>query len=244
LRYTAFYSRLVFGPTALIYMILSGVISGFVMTFFTFKFLPYSTYTEPLLIEDLLIGLGFAMYRITVPVLSCVLIAARCGAAVASDIGGRQYGNQINAMRSLGASPDSYLLTPIVWSFLIGTPLLTLVSYVAGRLTSLITFVNSYPLRGPDFWYEHFHRGLIVPGQFTYVGTQWLLAKLLCSGMGIAATAYVLGRQPKYSSADVSRCITTTILVATIYVLVVHFIFSFYEYEGVVPGAKLQDGAG
>lgn len=237
LRYLWHYCRMVFGPTALIYLLLAGVISGFVTTFFTFKFLPYSTYTEPLLIEDLLIGLGFAMYRIFVPVLSCVLIAARCGAAVTSDIGGRQFGNQIDAMKSFNSSPRVYLLTPIIWAFLIGTPILYGASFVAARLTSLVTFVQSYPERGPDFWYEYFHRGLIVVGHDWYRGTGWLIAKLLCSGFGVAIISYFIGRKPKFSSSDVSRAITTTILVATLYVLIVHFIFSLYEYEGIVPGA-------
>ena len=239
-RFVGHYSRLVFGPTAMIYLILAGVISGFVNTYFTFKFLPFASYTEPLLIEDLLTGLGFAIYRIFVPVLGCVLIAARCGAAVTSDVGGRQFGNQIDAMQTFGCSPRSYLLTPIIWSFLIGTPILCFLSYIAARTTSLITFVNTYPERGPDFWYQNFHRGLLVVGQDWYRGTGWLLAKLLVSGFGVALISYYIGRRPKYSSSDVSRAITTTILYATLFVLLIHFIFSLFEFEGVVPGTKID----
>jgi ABC-type transporter Mla maintaining outer membrane lipid asymmetry ATPase subunit MlaF/ABC-type transporter Mla maintaining outer membrane lipid asymmetry permease subunit MlaE len=242
LRFFGHYSRLVFGPTAWIYLILAGIINGFVTTYFTFKFLPFASYTEPLLIEDLLTGLGFATYRIFVPVLACVLIAARCGAAVTSDVGGRQFGNQIDALKSFGTSPRSYLLTPIIWSFLLGTPILYFVSYVGARMTSLFTFVQSYPERGPDFWYQYFHRGLIVLGQDWYRGTGWLVAKLLVCGFGIALISYYIGRRPKFSSSDVSRAITTTILFATLYVLVVHFVFSFYEFEGVVPGSKPVNG--
>ena len=239
-QYFLHYCRMVFGPTAIIYLALAGVISGFVTTFFTFKFLPYSTYTEPLLIEDLLTALGFAMYRIFVPVLGCVLVAARCGAAVTSDVGGRQFGNQIDAMKSFNKSPRLYLLTPIIWAFLIGTPLLYFSSYFAARLVSLITFVQTYPERGPDFWHTYFHRGLIVAGQDLYRGTGWLFAKLLCSGFGVALISYFMGRRPKYSSSDVSGSITTTILLATLYVLTVHFLFSFFEYEGVVPGTRVN----
>ena len=110
-------------------------------------------------------------------------------------------------------------------------------SYYAAKTTSLITFVLSYPERGPDFWHHHFHRGLIVAGQDWYRGTGWLMAKLLCSGFGVAVISYFNGRRTKLSTSDVSRSITTTILVATLYVLVVHFFFSLYEYEGVVPGS-------
>ena len=155
LRFLGHFSRMVFGPTAIVYLIASGLISGFVTTYFTFKFLPYSAYTQPLLVEDLLTVLGFAMYRIFVPVLSCVLIAARCGAAVTSDIGGRQFGNQIDAMKTFGARPMFYLLTPIVWSFLIGTPILCYAAFYAAKYTSLVTFVMSNPAYGPDFWQMH-----------------------------------------------------------------------------------------
>ncbi len=156
-RFLGHYCRLVFGPTAWIYLLLAGIINGFVTTYFTFKFLPFASYTEPLLIEDLLTGLGFATYRIFVPVLACVLVAARCGAAVTSDIGGRQFGHQIDALKSLGSNPRAYLLTPILWAFLLGMPILYGVSYWGARMTSLITFVLSYPERGPDFWYQYFH---------------------------------------------------------------------------------------
>ena len=47
-RFFRHYSRLVFGPTALIYLLVAGVISGFVTTYFTFKFLPFASHTEPL----------------------------------------------------------------------------------------------------------------------------------------------------------------------------------------------------
>ncbi len=238
LRFFAHYARLVFGPTAWWYLMASGLISGFVTTYFTFQFLPYASYTEPLLVEDLLTALGFAMYRIFVPVLSCVLIAARCGAAVTSDVGGRQYGNQIDAMKTFGASPKFYLLTPILWSFLIGTPLLSYMAYYVARLTSLVTFVVADAVRGPDFWHLNFHRGLEEPGQFLYRGFGWLIAKLLCSGVGIAMIAYYQGLSPKYSTTDVSRSVTSTILWATLFALTVHFAFALFEYEGVVPGGR------
>ena len=234
LRFLGHYAQMVFGPTAIIYLIASGLISGFVTTYFTFKFLPYSAYTQPLLVEDLLTVLGFAMFRIFVPVLSCVLIAARCGAAVTSDIGGRQYGNQIDAMKTFGAKPLFYLLTPIVWSFLIGTPILCGVAFFAAKYTSLVTFVISDPAYGPDFWQMHFHRGLFVPEQWTYRGLGWWMSKLLCCGFGTAVISYYQGCKPKYSTTDVSRSVTSTILWATLLSLFVHFVFALFEYEGVV----------
>jgi len=235
IRYFAYYAGMVFGPTAFLYLMASGLISGFVTTYFTFKFLPYSDYTSPLLVEDLLTALGFATYRIFVPVLSCVLIAARCGAAVTSDVGGRQFGNQIDALKTIGMKPRHYLLTPIMWSFMIGTPLLSYAAFYVAKYTSLVTFVFADGVHGPDFWDQCFHRGLVEPGLITYQGFGWLMAKLLCCGVGIGIISYYQGLKLKFSTSDVSRSVTSTILWATLFSLTVHFIFALFEYEGVVP---------
>ena len=235
MRYFAYYARMVFGPTAFLYLMASGLISGFVTTYFTFKFLPYSDYTGPLLVEDLLTALGFATYRIFVPVLSCVLIAARCGAAVTSDIGGRQFGNQIDALKTIGMRPRYYLLTPIMWSFMIGTPLLSYAAFYVAKYTSLVTFVFADGVHGANFWEQYFHRGLEEPGLFTYRGFGWLISKLLCCGVGIGIISYFQGLKLKYSTSDVSRSVTSTILWATLFSLAVHFVFALFEYEGVVP---------
>ena len=87
----------------------------------------------------------------------------------------------------------------------------------------------------------HYHRGMDVPGYVWWRGTGWLLAKLLVSGFGIAAIAYRIGRQPKYSTTDVSRAVTRTILWATLFALAVHFVFAFFEFEGIVPGSRPED---
>lgn len=229
---------MVAGPAAFLYLIAAGLISGFVTTYFTFKFLPYTDYTQPLLVEDLLLALGFATYRIFIPVLGCVLVAARCGAAVTSDIGGRQYGNQIDALKTFGTSPRAYLLTPIIWTFLIATPLLIGAAFVAAKLISLLVFVSLHPQRGANFWHFNFHRGLELPAQYLYRGFWWLMAKLLCSGFGIAVISYYQGLSPKYSSSDVSRSVTSTILWSTLCVLTIHFLFALFEFENVVPGSR------
>lgn len=238
LRLLWHYMRLVAGPTAWIYLAIAGFVTGFVTTYFTFDFLPFAGYTEPLLIEDLLTALGFATYRLFVPTLATILIAARCGAAVASDVGGRQYSNQIDAMKSFGLGPRQYLLTPILYTFLLGTPFLNFVAYWVARVTSLITFSFTRPEHGPQFWDYFYNRALVQVGGWTFVGSGWLMFKLLCCGVGVALISYYQGRRPKYSTTDVSRGVTATILWATLWILLVHFVFSFYEFDGTIPGSR------
>jgi ABC-type transporter Mla maintaining outer membrane lipid asymmetry permease subunit MlaE len=231
LRLLGHYLRLAAGPTAWVYLATAGAILGYVTTYFTFRFLPYAGYTEPLVIEDLLAAMGFALYRILAPILVTVLIAARCGAAVASDVGGRAYGRQLDALRTFRAPPHRYLLTNILYAFLLGTPVLLAIGYLAATAVSVTVFTATHPERGPEFWELHYHSRLREPGAWLYAGSEWLLAKTLLCAVGIAAIAYHRGAATKHSPSDVSRGVTSTVLWATLYVLVIHFAFAFFEFE-------------
>jgi ABC-type multidrug transport system ATPase subunit/ABC-type transporter Mla maintaining outer membrane lipid asymmetry permease subunit MlaE len=230
LRYLWHYLRLVAGPSAWLYIAIAGVIIGFVLTHFTLVHFPHAKFVKKLLLDDILRALGFMLYRVFVPVLATILIAARCGAAVSSDVGGKTYGQQMDAMRTFRVNPASYLLTGILYAFFIGAPLLVGISFYLAKYTSLVAFTLLHD-QGPDYWQINFHRELIEPGQWLYVGTDWLLAKVLCCALGIALIAYFRGARPKYSNRDVSVGITTTILWATLYVLLVHFAFAFVEFK-------------
>ena len=229
-RFWLHYLRLVCGPSAWLYLILAGFIAGFTTTYFTFRFLPFRLYTQPLLIDELLASIGFALYRILVPVLATVLIAARCGAAVAADVGVKRYGGQVDALRTFGVKAKAYLLVPIVWALLVATPVLEWLAFVAARLTSMATFTMTHPSTGAYFWQQHFDRALMRQGDLPLSGWQWLLLKNLACGVGIAAIGYYRGMAPKQSASDVSDAITSTVLWTTLYVLVVHFIVALLEF--------------
>ena len=230
LRFLLHFLRLVGGPSAWIYLILAGLIVGFTATYFTFRFLPFRVYTQPLLIDELLASIGFALYRILVPVLATILIAARCGAAVAADVGVKQYGGQVDAMATLGVRPKIYLLVPIVLAFVIATPFLQWLAFTAARSISLVTFVVTHPSVDPFFWDQHFYRNLSPDGSIPFVGWWWVQLKNILCGVGTAAIGYYQGIAPKNSASDVSHSITSTVLWTTLYVLVVHFVVALFEF--------------
>ncbi len=232
LRYFVHYLRLVAGLSAWIYIAVAGIIIGYVLTHFTLEYFPHAKFIKPVLLDDILAALGFMLYRVFVPVLATILIAARCGAAVASDVGGKTYGQQMDALRTFRINPASYLLTGILYAFVIGAPLLVGISFLMAKYTSLVAFLLVHT-EGPNWWNLQFHRELIEPGHWFYVGTDWLLAKVLFCAVGVAVIAYFRGARPKYSNRDVSIGITTTILWATLYTLVVHFAFAFIEFDDV-----------
>jgi ABC-type multidrug transport system ATPase subunit/ABC-type transporter Mla maintaining outer membrane lipid asymmetry permease subunit MlaE len=223
--------HLVAGPSALLYMATAGVILGLVATHFTFRYLPMKHYTEPLLIDEILSGLGFLLFRVLAPALATILIAARAGAAVTADLGNRTYSRQLDALRSLGIDPARYHFTAVSFAFVIGTPLLCALVFVIATIVSAFVFVlQHHPNQSSFFWSVHFFRNFVDPATGVIYGLGWTIAKVLVAGFGIGAIAYHHGVSPKRSGAEVSFAITRTILIATLYVLLVHTLFAFVEF--------------
>lgn len=230
MRFLRHYAGLVFGPTAIVYLMISGGIIGFVSTYFTLRYLPYKVYTEPLLMEELLGVIGFALYRILIPITTSLLVAARCSAAVAADLGNKRYGGQYESLELLRASPDRYWLPAVGWSFAFGILFLNACAYQAASVTSLVVHRMMQPKLGITYWKHYYHLSIQEPDTWLFVGWHWLGMKLLLSGIGTALVTYRIAVQPKNMASDVSYAITRTILWSTLWVLFVHMMMAFVEF--------------
>ncbi|RME04884.1 MAG: ATP-binding cassette domain-containing protein [Planctomycetota bacterium] len=239
IRYFFYYLRLVSFLSSALYISIAGAIIGFVITYFTYQFLPFRSYNEPLLIDDILAAVGFALYRIFIPLIATILLAARGGAAITADLGNRVYTKQIDAMRSLGASPERYLYTNILFAFLIGLPFLTFLSFLVARIFSLAIFIYTHPDYSSYFWHTNFHYLLWDEGKMTgsksliFFGFSWVLAKTLLCGAVLGVITYLIGMREKNSGRDISHDITAAIIWGTIAVLFIHFGFALFEFEGI-----------
>lgn len=218
-------------PSALVYMAIAGVILGVVTTYFTFRYLPMKHYTEPLLIDEILAGLGFLLFRVLGPSLATILIAARAGAAVTADLGNRTYSRQFDALRSMGIDPARYHATAVQWAFLIGTPILCALTFLVATITSEFVFVlDHHPEQSAFFWEVHYFRRFMDPGTGAIDGLWWTFFKVETAGFGVGAISYAQGVRPKRAGSDVSTAITRAILWSTLYVLLVHTLFAFFEF--------------
>jgi len=228
-RYLRHYMRMsLFGTTAL-YVAIAGALMGFVTVFFGFSQLPYKDMTLPLVLEEFLGATGYGAFRVVAPLLICVLLASKCGAAVAADIGARRMARQFEAMRSLGARPRHYLYGNIALSLAIAGPALTLIAFVSNCYASLVAFL----LASDNATVAVFQRNYLATlweGTLLPDGAWWVLLKTAVSGLLIAALSYAIGARAKSSPTDVSRDVGLTIFWASLAVLGLHAALAFVEF--------------
>lgn len=79
-------------------------------------------------------AVGLAIVREIAPVLTAIMVAARCGSAIAAQIGSMKVTEQIDALRALAVNPVSYLVVPRLVACLIMIPILCTVANFAGIL--------------------------------------------------------------------------------------------------------------
>ena len=75
---------------------------------------------------------SIAMCRELGPVLCCLLLAGRVGAAMAAELSSMKITEQVDALRALGVYPTEYLIVPRFMALVISAPILTGLALVTG----------------------------------------------------------------------------------------------------------------
>ena len=217
------------GTTAL-YVAIAAAMLGFVTVFFAFSQFPYAQVTTPLLTEEFLAATGYSAYRVLVPLLIAILMAGKCGASVAADLGARRVTRQFDALRNLGVDPAHYLHGNVVIALLIAGPLLTMIAYLSNCYASLIAFLMTSEETTVTVFSRNYFATVWPITHAVPAGTGWVMLKAATSGILIAALSYAIGSRPKVSSVDVGRDVGLTIFWASLGVLMLHALYSFVEF--------------
>ena len=77
---------------------------------------------------------ALALARELAPVLASVVLTARAGSTMASELGNMRVTEQIDAITTMGVSPVQYLVVPRVLASIIVTPMLAIVFGLAGMV--------------------------------------------------------------------------------------------------------------
>lgn len=84
---------------------------------------------------------ALALARELAPVLAAVVVTARAGSTMASELGNMRVTEQIDAITTMGVSPIQYLVLPRILATLLTLPLLALCFGIAGMFGSYVVAV-------------------------------------------------------------------------------------------------------
>jgi phospholipid/cholesterol/gamma-HCH transport system permease protein len=87
---------------------------------------------------------ALSMTRELGPVLTALIVAGRCGAAISAEVGTMKVTEQIDAMEPMGTNPVNYLVVPRFWAMIISLPILTIYADCIGMLGGYV--VGHYKL--------------------------------------------------------------------------------------------------
>ncbi len=160
------------------------------------------------------------------PVFTCLMLAARVGAGITSEIGSMTVTQQIDAIRALGTSPIKKIVIPRVIACVIAIPLLSVAANFVGILGGLLVGANDLGL-DPIFYIQKVLTTLWVPDFLSG------FLKTPVFGFIIAITGCYFGLTVKGGTQGVGNATTKSVVASSICILVGDYFLSklFWMFE-------------
>lgn len=160
------------------------------------------------------------------PVFTALMIAARVGAGIASEIGSMTVTQQIDAIRALGTSPIKRIVIPRVLACLISLPLLVALANLVGNAGGLFVGASELNLDA------HFYYQKIVTtiNSYDYISG---IFKTIFFALFISIPSCYYGLNIKAGTKEVGQATTRAVVMASILILVGDFFLSkvFWIFE-------------
>ena len=150
------------------------------------------------------------------PVFTSIMIAARVGAGIASEIGSMVVTQQIDAIRALGTSPIQKIVIPRVLACLIALPLLAAMANIIGICGAGIIGVTELNLN-LEFFFQTVMSSLKMKDFFAGFG------KTIFFSLFISLSACYFGLNVKEGAKEVGIATTKTVVYSCILILVGDF---------------------
>lgn len=170
-------------------------------------------YGAKLLIGD---AVSISIVRELGPVLTSLLVAGRVGAGITAEIGSMAVTEQVDAIRALGASPIKKLVVPKVLATLIMLPILTILADFVGIFGGLVISVKDLN-QTSHYYVQHVIKALTFDDVFSGVGKTVFFAAF------ISIIGCYNGLNATGGADGVGRATTTTVVVASIMILISNF---------------------
>ena len=157
------------------------------------------------------------------PVFTAMVISARAGTAMASELGNMQITDQVDAMKTLNVDPVKYLVLPRVLASAIVVPMVTMMSIVVGLLGGMFISKISIGL--------HQHRFINSVWLYTHVkDVNECLLKSFIFGIALAIVCATKGLDTRGGAKEVGIATTKAVVWSFLAIAVWDFIFAAVFY--------------
>jgi phospholipid/cholesterol/gamma-HCH transport system permease protein len=149
--------------------------------------------------------IGVSMLRELGPLMTAIVLTARSGSAFAAEIGTMKINEEVDALRTMGADPTRFLITPRVLAALAVTPILTVFANLAGVAGGAVVWVFTLDLTLPAYLARL--EQAITPGDF-FGG----LFKSFVFGILVAAVGCIRGMSTRGGASAVGESTTSAVV--------------------------------
>jgi phospholipid/cholesterol/gamma-HCH transport system permease protein len=170
-------------------------------------------------------AVAFSSVRELGPMLAAVVVAGRCGAAIAAELGSMVVTEQIDALRSMGLAPTRFLVVPRLLALLIMLPLLTVFADVISILGGMWIAQS----------YAHISYSDFISSARQSVGFEDVvkgLFKAVVFGAIIALVGAYQGLRTRGGAAGVGAATTGAVVLSIILIFISNFVLSYILFGG------------
>ncbi len=147
------------------------------------------------------------------PVFTCLMLAARVGAGIASELGSMTVTQQVDAMRALGTSPIKRIVIPRVIACLIAIPLLVALANTIGIVGGMAVGVSELGL-SQEFYLQKVFYTIVAKDYLAGLGKTPFFALI------ISLISSYYGMSVKGGTKGVGSATTRAVVASSILILV------------------------
>lgn len=166
---------------------------------------------------------SLSISREIAPVLAGIMVAARCGSAMAAQVATMKVTEQIDALRMLSVHPTNYLIIPRIIASIIMLPVLTLIGVYSGIIGGGIVG-NAFGLPYASY-IQSIQQYL---GTWDFVGG---IVKAPFFGLILTLVACQQGLRTKNGAVGVGRATTNAVVISMVLIYVANFILAAILYQ-------------
>jgi phospholipid/cholesterol/gamma-HCH transport system permease protein len=192
---------------------LTGFFSGAVMSLYISQFL--GDYGATAYVGA---TVGLTITREIGPVISAIMVAARCGSAMAAQIGSMAVTEQIDALKMLSVNPTNYLVIPRLLAGVLMLPVLALVAMWSGIIGGLLVAMTE---RIPYTTFMQSVQSYVKVDDFMKG-----IVKAPFFGLIIAIVACQQGLRTKGGAVGVGNATTNAVVISMVLIYVANFLLA------------------